>query len=167
MVRIEGDEEGPGGGAGGGGPCITTGCTEPCIFYDAGHNQYSSDSKAHHGNVAVFAGGPVGNDSKKHDDVGDSTPMNEYMALYWAARRGRWWYQLIYEMDNVTRKRGIEPMFAVMIATAITLYGDNDAATGQAKEKRLTPKSRHTRLKCAKRTASRRRITSLMGIRRE
>jgi hypothetical protein len=125
----------------------SNGCTEPCIFYDAGHNQYASDSKAHHGNVAVFAGGPVGNDSKKHDDVGDSTPMNEYMALYWAARRGRWWYQLIYEMDNVTRKRGIEPMFAAMIATAIKLYGDNDAATGQAKEKRLTPKSRHTRLK--------------------
>ena len=67
----------------------SNGCTEPCIFYDAGHNQYASDSKAHHGNVAVFAGGPVGNDSKKHDDVGDSTPMNEYMALYWAARRGR------------------------------------------------------------------------------
>jgi hypothetical protein len=125
----------------------SNGCTEPCIFYDAGHNQYASDSKAHHGNVAVFAGGPVGNDSKKHDDVGDSTPMNEYMALYWAARRGRWWYQLIDEMDNVTRKRGIEPMFAAMIATAIKLYGDNDAATGQAKEKRLTPKSRHTRLK--------------------
>ena len=25
-----------------------------------------------------------------------------HMALYWAARRGRWWYQLIYEMDNVS-----------------------------------------------------------------
>jgi hypothetical protein len=31
-----------------------------------------------------------------------------HMALYWAARRGRWWYQLIYEMVNVTRKWGIE-----------------------------------------------------------
>ena len=58
--------------------------------------------------------------------------------LYWAARRGRWWYQLIDEMDNVTRKRGIEPMFAAMIATAIKLYGDNDAATGQAKEKQAS-----------------------------
>ena len=29
----------------------------PCIFYDSGHGQYFSDSKAHHGNIAVFAGG--------------------------------------------------------------------------------------------------------------
>ena len=68
----------------------SNGNTGPYMCYDAGHNQYSSDSKAHHGNIVVFTGGPVGNESKKHDDVGDSTPMNEYMALYWAARRGRW-----------------------------------------------------------------------------
>ena len=94
---------------------------------------------------AVFAGGPVRNESKKHEGLGESTPYNEYMALhvYWCGRRGRWWYQLIHEMDDVCRRRGIEPKFAEMIAVAIKLYGDNDAATAQAKEIRLTAKSRH------------------------
>ena len=119
----------------------------PCIFYDSGHGQYFSDSKAHHGNIAVFAGGPVGNESKKHDDLGDSTPLNEYMACYHAARRARWWYQFIQELDNVTAAKGIEPMFAYLIKDPITLYGDNDTATAQAREKRVTPKSRHTRIK--------------------
>ena len=59
----------------------SNGSTVPFFHYDAGHNQYASDSKAHHGHVAVFAGGPVGNESKKHEDLGDSTPYN--VALYW------------------------------------------------------------------------------------
>jgi hypothetical protein len=125
----------------------SNGSTVPFFHYDAGHNQYASDSKAHHGHVAVFAGGPVGNESKKHEDLGDSTPYNEYMALYWCGRRGRWWYQLIYEMDEVCRRRGIDLKFAEMIADRIKLYGDNDAATAAAKEIRLSAKSRHTRLK--------------------
>jgi hypothetical protein len=65
----------------------SNGNTVQFFHYDAGHNQYASDSKAHHGHVAVFAGGPVGNESKKHEDLGDSTPYNEYMALYWCGRR--------------------------------------------------------------------------------
>ena len=64
-------------------------------------------------------GGPVGNESKKHEDVGDSTPPSEYMALYWCGRRGRWWYQLIYEMDKVCHKRGIEPKLAKMVAEGL------------------------------------------------
>ena len=95
----------------------------------------------------MFAGGPVGNESKKHDDLGDSTPLNEYMACYHAARRARWWYQFVQELDNVTAAKGIEPMFAYLIKDPITLYGDNDTATAQAREKRVTPKSRHTRIK--------------------
>jgi hypothetical protein len=73
----------------------------------------------------MFAGGHdiVGNESKKHDDVGDSTAMNEYMACYHAARRARWWFQIIHEFDNVARKRGIPSMFANMIAVLIPLYG--------------------------------------------
>ena len=38
-------------------------------------------------------------------------------------------------------------MFAYLIKDPITLYGDNDTATAQAREKRVTPKSRHTRIK--------------------
>ena len=45
----------------------SNGSTVPFFHYDARHNQYASDSKAHHGHVAVFAGGPVGNESKKHE----------------------------------------------------------------------------------------------------
>ena len=51
------------------------------------------------------------------------------------------------ELDNVTAAKGIEPMFAYLIKDPITLYGDNDTATAQAREKRVTPKSRHTRIK--------------------
>ena len=125
----------------------SNGDTMPNCFYDSSHGQYASDSKAHHGSICMFAGGPVGNESKKHDDVGDSTAMNEYMACYHAARRARWWYQLIHELDNVTRKRGVPTIFADMITVPIPLYGDNRTAVGQAKEKRVTPKSRHTLIK--------------------
>ena len=38
------------------------------------------------------------------------------MALYWCGSRGRWWFQLIHEMDDVCRRHGIEPKFAEMIA---------------------------------------------------
>ena len=61
----------------------------PCNFYSSGHGQCFSNSKTHHGNIAVFAGGPVGNESKEHDDLGDSTRLNEYMACYHAARKAR------------------------------------------------------------------------------
>jgi len=47
----------------------------------------------------------------------------------------------------VTRKRGVPTIFADMIAVPIPLYGDNRTAVGQAKEKRVTPKSRHTLIK--------------------
>ena len=43
----------------------------PCIFYSSGHRQSFSDSTTHHGNIMVFAGGPVGNESKEHVDFGD------------------------------------------------------------------------------------------------
>jgi len=66
----------------------------PCIFYSSGHRQSFSDSMTHHGNIMVFAGGPVGNESKEHADLGDSVRLNVYMACYYAARKARWWYQL-------------------------------------------------------------------------
>ena len=66
-------------------------------------NMYKSNAKAHYGTVAVFAGGPIGAESKKQDDIGDSTAYNETMALYHCSRRCRYWYQLIKEMDNVRR----------------------------------------------------------------
>ena len=94
----------------------------PCIFYGSGHGQCFSDSKTHHGNIAVFAGGSVGNESKEHDDLGDSTRLNEYMACYHAARKARWWYQFIQELDNVTAAKDIEPIFAYLIKDPIILY---------------------------------------------
>ena len=69
------------------------------------------------------------------------------MALYWCGSRGRWWFQLIHEMDDVCRRHGIEAKFVEMNAAPIKLYGDNDAATVAAKEIRPSAKSRHTRLK--------------------
>ena len=53
----------------------------PCIFYSSGHRQSFSDSTTHHGNIMVFAGGPVGNESKEHVDFGDSVRLNEYKWL--------------------------------------------------------------------------------------
>ena len=55
----------------------------PVGYYDAAHNQYTSDRKAHHCNTIHLFGGPISVDSKKFDDPGDSTPYNEYMALYY------------------------------------------------------------------------------------
>ena len=41
---------------------------------------------AHYGTVSVFAGGPIGAEFKKQDDIGDSTAYNETMALYHCSR---------------------------------------------------------------------------------
>ena len=78
----------------------------PYFFYDSGHGQYFRDSRAHHGNIAASAGDPVGNESKKHDDPADSTPLNEYMACYHATRKARWWYQFIQETGQCYGGKG-------------------------------------------------------------
>ena len=57
------------------------GNTKPKMFYDSSHNLYKSDAKAHYGITSIFAGGPIGAESKKQDDIGDSTAYNETMAL--------------------------------------------------------------------------------------
>ena len=36
-----------------------TGNAVPIAYYDAAHNQYSSDRKAHHGNAIYLFGGPI------------------------------------------------------------------------------------------------------------
>ena len=125
----------------------SNGNLKPKMFYDSSHNMYKSDSKAHYGTVSVFAGGPIGAESKKQDDIGDSTAYNETMALYHCSRRCRYWYQLIKEMDNVSIKKGVKPKFSHMIDEPIPMYGDNDTATSNAKECRITPKNRHMKLK--------------------
>ena len=52
----------------------------PIAYYDAAHNQYSSDRKAHHGNSIHLFGGPISVDSKKHEQLfspqANSTPLD-------------------------------------------------------------------------------------------
>ena len=50
-------------------------------------------------------------------------------------------------MDNVSRKKGVELKFSHMIDEPIPMYGDNDTATSNAKECRITLKNRHMKLK--------------------
>ena len=121
----------------------------PYFFYDSGHGQYFRDSRAHHGNIAASAGGPVGNESKKHNDLADSTPFNEYMACYHAARKARWWYQFIQELDAVTVAKDIEPILAYLTKDPFILYGagDDNMADTRVREKRGVPNSRNTRAK--------------------
>jgi hypothetical protein len=74
----------------------------PVGYYDAAHNQYTSDRKAHHCNTIHLFGGPISVDSKKFDDPGDSTPYNEYMALYYCSRRAMW-TQKRANLDRILR----------------------------------------------------------------
>ena len=41
-------------------------------------------------------------------------------------------------MDNVSIKKGVKPKFSHMIDEPIPMYGDNDTATSNAKECRIT-----------------------------
>jgi hypothetical protein len=116
----------------------SNGNDRPIFLYDSGHNQYTQDRRGHHGYTCNFAGGPICYESKKHDDLGDSTPYNEYMALYHATRRAVWISQLISEMGK---------KFEMYIDRPILMLGDNDAATTAAREKRITPTNRHIALK--------------------
>jgi hypothetical protein len=121
----------------------------PCIFYDSGHGQYFSDSRAHHGNIAAYAGDPVGNESKKHDDPADSSPLNVYMACYHATRKARWWRQFIQELDAVTAAKDIEPNFAYLNGDPFFLYGAGNDNMNDAdiRERRGVPNSRNTSAK--------------------
>ena len=78
--------------------------------------------------MVVLADGPVGAESKRHPDLGDSTPYSEYMALFYASKRAVSTYQFIYELDNVCRAKGVPARFAHMIKEPLILYGDNDVA---------------------------------------
>ena len=95
----------------------------------------------------ILADGPIGAESKRHPELGDSTPYSEYMAAYYASKRGVSTYQFIHELDEVTRIKGLKPKFAHMIEQPIILYGDNDVATQVSKERRTQPRSRHWLLK--------------------
>ena len=114
----------------------------PIAYYDAAHNQYSSDRKAHHGSSIHLFGGPISVDSKKHDDTGDSTPYNEYMALFHCARRVMWVRNIIREVNYFN-----ENLLFYMIREATVLYGDNDTATSRARERKTTMNDRHSALK--------------------
>ena len=119
----------------------------PKIFYDSSHNQFTSDSKSTYGVAVVLADGPVGAESKRHPDLGDSTPYSEYMALFHASKRAVSTYQFIHELDNVCRSKGVPERFAHMIKEPLIIYGDNDVATGSGLERRTLPRSRHWLLK--------------------
>lgn len=119
----------------------------PKIFYDSSHNQFTADSKSTYGVTVILADGPVGAESKRHPELGDSTPYSEYMAAYHASKRGVSTYQFIYELDDVSRKKKLPLKFAHMIEQPIILYGDNDVATQISQERRTQPRSRHWLLK--------------------
>ena len=86
--------------------------------------------------AVVLADGPVGAESKRHPDLGDSTPYSEYMALFHASKRAVSTHQFIYELDNVCRSKGVPERFAHMIKEPLVVYGDNDVATGTGLERR-------------------------------
>jgi hypothetical protein len=106
-------------------------------------------------------GGPISVDSKKFDDPGDSTPYNEYMALYYCSRRAMWTRNIIREINYynesliyyITKaiKAYLRPHrgrpAGAMIQHAMILYGDNDTATARAKERKMTMNDRHVALK--------------------
>ena len=81
-------------------------------------------------------------DSKKHDDTGDSTPYNEYMALFHCARRAVWVRNIVREINYFN-----ESLIYYMIRDPMVLYGDNDTATARAKERKTTMNDRHSALK--------------------
>ena len=110
-------------------------------------SQFTSDSKSTYGVAVVLADGPVGAESKRHPDLGDSTPYSEYMALFHASKRAVSTHQFIYELDNVCRSKGVPERFAHMIKEPLIVYGDNDVATGTGLERRTLPRSRHWLLK--------------------
>ena len=62
--------------------------------------------------------------------------VSEYMALFHAAKRAVSTQQLIYELDNVCRAKGIPPRFEHMIQDPLILYGDNDVPTAIGRERR-------------------------------
>ena len=97
----------------------------------------------------VFAGGPVGNESKEHADRGNSVRLNEYMACYHAARKARWWRQFIQELDAVTAAKDIEPNFAYLNRDPFFLYGAGNDNMNDAdiRERRGVPNSRNTSAK--------------------
>ena len=97
--------------------------------------------------LCLQADGPVGAESKRHPDLGDSTPYSEYMALFHASKRAVSTYQFIHELDNVCRSKGVPERFAHMIKEPLIIYGDNDVATGSGLERRTLPRSRHWLLK--------------------
>ena len=76
-------------------------------------------------------GGPISVDSKKHDDPGDSTPYNEYMALFHCSRRAVWVRNIIREINYFN-----ESLLYYMIKHAMVLYADNDTATARARERK-------------------------------
>ena len=95
----------------------------------------------------ILADGPVGAESKRHPELGDSTPYSEYMAAYHAGKRGVSTHQFIHELDDVSRKKNLPLKFAHMIKQPLVLYGDNDVATQVSQERRTQPRSRHWLLK--------------------
>lgn len=92
--------------------------------------------------IPYLFGGPISVDSKKFDDPGDSTPYNEYMALYYCSRRAMWTRNIIREINYYN-----ESLIYYMIQHATILYGDNDTATARARERKMTMNDRHVALK--------------------
>lgn len=85
-----------------------------------------------------MAGGPIVYESKKHDKVGDSTPLSEYMALYHASKKTMW-------VRNMLKEIGVDCLHLINEPTP--MYGDNDIATKTATEYRNTPQTKHYLLK--------------------
>ena len=114
----------------------------PVAFYDSAHSQYHDDRRAHHCCLVHLFGGPISIDSKKHDDLGDSTPYNEYMALFHSIRRSDWVTHLLQEISYYD-----PTLLFFMTKDPIIHFGDNSTATVRAKEHKTTINNRHVALK--------------------
>jgi hypothetical protein len=114
----------------------------PVAFYDSSHSQYHDDRRAHHCCLVHLFGGPISIDSKKHDDLGDSTPYNEYMALFHSIRRSDWVTHLLQEISYYD-----PTLLFFMTKDPIIHFGDNTTATVRAKEHKTTINNRHVALK--------------------
>ena len=96
----------------------------PIGFVDASNkpDQYV-DGRAQWGDVFIFMGGPICEQSKKLKHVGLSSEHNEYMAMYYANQHLVWIRQLLEEM-------GLKNL----IKEPTIMFADNKAANALSKE---------------------------------
>jgi hypothetical protein len=104
---------------------------------DSGHDTYD-DSRAHGGHAVYLAGGPVAHSSKKLAIVTDSTLYSEYVQLHACGREVETIWNFLQELGEITDFLTQQP---------VSVFCDNDNATGTAMGTKRNTASRHIAVK--------------------